>query len=102
MPGTRAAATRRWTAADLAVVARAIHIVAERVAGARARRLGSSRWPCPVPSTYSVRLANIELSAGLMDDGRHDHPHPHRPPPRGQDPALPGVRKPRVAAPTGR
>jgi putative transposase len=30
-----------------------------------------------VPSIYSVRLVNVELSAGLIDDGRHDHPHPH-------------------------
>ena len=56
----------------------------------------------PVPSTYSVRLVNVELSAGLIDDGRHDHPDPHRPPPWCQDPALPRAREPRVAAPTGR
>src|SRR4029453_2582916 len=32
----------------------------------------------------------------------NDHPHPHRPPPRSQDPALPGVREPCITAPTGR
>ncbi len=46
--------------------------------------------------------SNIERSAGLIDDGRHAHPHPHRPPPWCQDPALLGVREPRVTAPTGR
>jgi hypothetical protein len=55
-----------------------------------------------VPSIYSVRLVNVELSAGLIDDGRHDHPHPHRPPPRAENPPRPRAREPRVAAPTGR
>ncbi len=55
-----------------------------------------------VPSTYSVCLVNIERSAGLIDDGRHAHPHPYRPAPRDQDPALHGARKPRVTAPIGR
>jgi putative transposase len=40
-----------------------------------------------VPSTYCVCLVNIERSADLIDDGRHDHPDPHRPPPWCQDPA---------------
>jgi hypothetical protein len=31
-----------------------------------------------VPSSYSVCFVNIERSAGLIDDGRHDHPDPHR------------------------
>jgi Integrase core domain len=60
---------------------------------------------CPfhllVPSTYCVCLVNIERSAGLVDDGRHDHRGPHRPPPWCPDPALPRAREPRVAAPTG-
>jgi hypothetical protein len=55
-----------------------------------------------VPSTYSACLVNIERSAGLIDDGRHDHPDPHGPPPWCPDPALPRAREPRVAAPTGR
>src|SRR4029453_5616747 len=54
-----------------------------------------------VPSIYSVRLVNVERSAGLIDDGRHDHPDLHRPPPWCPDPALPRAREPRVAAPTG-
>ena len=37
-----------------------------------------------------------------MDDGRHAHPHPHRPPPRGPDPARPGAREPRAAPSAGR
>ena len=56
----------------------------------------------PVPSTYSVRLVNIEVPAGPMDDGRHAHPHPQRPPPRGPDPARPGAREPRAAPSAGR
>ncbi len=56
----------------------------------------------PVPSTYCVCLVNIERSAGLIDDGRHDHPDPYRPPPWCHDPALPRAREPCVAAPTGR
>src|SRR5262249_53973830 len=44
----------------------------------------------------------IELPAGLIDDARHDCPHPHRPSPRGQNPALSGAREFGVAAPTGR
>src|SRR6516225_6217827 len=56
----------------------------------------------PVPSIYSDRLVNVELSADLIDDGRHDHPHPHRPPPRAQNSQRPGAREPRVAAPAGR
>jgi hypothetical protein len=56
----------------------------------------------PVPSIYSVRLVNIERSAGLIDDGRHDHRDPHRSPPWCPDPALSGAREPRAAAPTGR
>ena len=56
----------------------------------------------PVPSIYSVHLVNVGVSAGRIDDGRHDHPHPHGPLPRDQDPPRPGARKPRVAAPTGR
>jgi hypothetical protein len=52
--------------------------------------------------TYSVCLGNIERLAGLIDDGRHDHPDPYRPPPWCQDPALPRAREPRAAAPTGR
>jgi hypothetical protein len=55
----------------------------------------------PVPSTYSVCLGNIERSTGLIDDGRHDPPHPHRPPPRPQDTPRPGAREPRLTAPTG-
>ena len=55
-----------------------------------------------VPSTYSVRLVNIEVPAGPMDDGRHAHPHPHRPPPRGPDPARPGARESRAAPSAGR
>src|SRR5262249_48462290 len=54
----------------------------------------------PVPSIYSDRLVNVELSAGLIDDGRHDYPHPHRPSPHAQNPPRPGAREPRVAAPT--
>ena len=46
--------------------------------------------------------STLNVPAGLIDDGRHAHPHPHRPPPRGPDPARPGAREPRVAAPTGR
>jgi hypothetical protein len=46
--------------------------------------------------------ATLNRSAGLIDDGRHDHPDPHRPPPWCQNPALPRAREPRVAAPTGR
>jgi transposase len=56
----------------------------------------------PVPPTYSVRLVSIEVPAGLIDDGRHDYPHPHRPPPRAHNPPRPGARKSGVAAPTGR
>ena len=55
-----------------------------------------------MPSIYSVRLVNVDFRLGLIDDGRHAHPHPHRPPPWGQDPPRPGAREPRVAAPTGR
>jgi hypothetical protein len=51
---------------------------------------------------YLLRpLVNIELSAGLMDDGRHDPRHPYGPSPRGQDPPRPGAREPRVAASAG-
>jgi len=55
-----------------------------------------------VPSIYSVRLVNVELSAGLIDDSRHDHPHRHRPPPRVQNPPRPGAWESRVAASIGR
>jgi hypothetical protein len=55
-----------------------------------------------VPSTYSIRLVKIGLPLGLLDDGRHAHPHPHRPPPCGQDPPRPDAREPRVAASAGR
>jgi hypothetical protein len=47
-------------------------------------------------------LSTLEFRPGLVDDGRHDHPDPHRPPPWCPDPALPRAREPRVAAPTGR
>jgi hypothetical protein len=56
----------------------------------------------PVPSTYCVCLVNIERSAGLIDDGRHAHPDPHRPLPRGQKPPRPGAREPRAALSAGR
>jgi hypothetical protein len=59
------------------------------ISSARGRSDGGivsrSSWAL-VPSIYSVRLLNVERSAGLIDDGRHDPPHPHRPPPRDQDP----------------
>ena len=45
----------------------------------------------PVPSIYSDRLVNVELSAGLIDDGRHDYPHPDRPSPHAQNPPRPGA-----------
>ena len=51
----------------------------------------------PVPSTYPLRLVNIELPGGLIDDGRDAHPDPHRPPPRGQKPPRPGAQEPRAA-----
>jgi hypothetical protein len=70
--------------------------------GAVRDREASPGGPPAVPSTYSVHLVSIELQAGLLDDDRHDHPHPHRSLPRGPDPARPGAREPRAAASAGR
>ena len=48
------------------------------------------------------RLVSVEVAAGPIDDDRHDYPHPHRPPPRAQNPPRPGARESGVAAPTDR
>ena len=65
-------------------------------------RVDDARGRAGVPSAYSVRRVKINLAASLIDAGRHDHPDPHRPPPWGHDPAGPGAREPRPAAPAGR